>query len=198
MSKPAVLALLLLLPAACGDGEETRPQTGDDPTEGPRAAGRPPPASTRLVTDSSTYTLRFDDPGWTTTIGFSYRVGPDTVYIVNCNGAILLNLQKRDGGGWRDAWYAEGDQCLSEPIVLLPGEVFRSDVHIWGAPAGTPGFNDFMVDGVEGEFRLVWPQPVLRYGASGGTGVFGDTLPLVDRVSNAFTLRARPSSAPPP
>lgn len=180
--KPATFASILLLVAACaGDGETT-----------PRS----PPVSTRLVTDSSTYSLSFDDPGWTATIGFSYRAGADTVYIVNCNGEVLLHLQRREADGWRDAWFAEGNQCLSEPLVIPPGELFRAAGLIWGAPAGTPGYNDFLVDELEGEFRLVWPQPVLNYRAPGATGTFGDTLPLADRVSNTFTLRTRPPSAP--
>jgi hypothetical protein len=142
--------------------------------------------SVLLRTDSTGYSLQFDDPGWRTTVGFTYRAESDTVYIVNCNGAILMNLQKLEAEGWTDAWYAEGNQCLSPPIVVPPGEVFRSEVHIWGAEPGTGSYNTFRVPEIEGEYRLVWHQPVHHY--MDGSGTFGDMIPLAKRVSNRFRL----------
>jgi hypothetical protein len=158
--------------------------------------GPPPPAdpessglelSTLIRTDSTAYSLRWEDPGWTTTIGFAYLTESDTVYIVNCNGAILMNLQKRESEGWTDAWYAEGNGCLSPPIVVPPGDVFRSEVVIWGAELGNRSYNTFRVDDIDGEYRLVWNQPVHHY--EPGPGSFGDTIQLAKRVSNQFTLK---------
>lgn len=116
-----------------------------------------------------------------------YRAGADTVYVVNCNGAILMDLQKRDAGEWRDAWYAEANACLSPPIVVLPGEAFRGEIHVWGAEAGSASVNTFRLAEIDGEYRTIWHQPVHHYRP--GFQSFGDTLPLSDRVSNAFTLR---------
>jgi hypothetical protein len=144
-----------------------------------------------IRTDSSAYLLHFDDPGWTTRIGFSYRAASDTVYIVNCNGAILMNLQKLEVGGWTDAWYAEGDQCLSPPIVVPPNTEFKGEAVIWGAEAVQRSYNTLRVPAIDGEYRLVWNQPVHHYDP--GPGSFGDTLALANRVSNQFTLvRTRP------
>jgi hypothetical protein len=140
----------------------------------------------RIRTDSSAYALRFDDPGWTTAIGFTYRAGTDTVYIVNCNGAILMHLQKRGAEGWTDAWYAEGDGCLSPPIVVAPGTMFRGEVSIWGAEPEAPSHNSFRVPEIDGEYRLVWSQPVRNYEPK--LGSLGDTIPLSERVSNGFRL----------
>jgi hypothetical protein len=146
------------------------------------------PASIR--TDSSAYFLHFDDPVWTTRIGFSYRAEADTIYVMNCNGAILMNLQKLEVGGWTDAWYAEGNQCLSPPLLIPPNTEFRGEALIWGADSGQRSYNTFRVPEIDGEYRLVWNQPVHHYHPSSGN--FGDTLQLANRVSNQFTLiRAR-------
>lgn len=143
------------------------------------------PSAKRLRTDSSSFRLRPDGPGWATTIDFTYgNPGPDTVYVVNCNGEILMRLQKRVSGEWKYAWYAEGNQCLSPPIVIPPGETLRGAAGIWGAEPGNPSYNTFRTDELEGEYRLVWFQPVHHYDPTAPR--FGDTIPLADRVSNPF------------
>jgi|SRR5688572_2866465 len=98
-----------------------------------------------------------------------------------------MNLQKREPMGWTDAWYAEGNGCLSPPIVVPPGDVFRSEVVIWGAEPGVVSYNAFRVPEIDGVYRLVWSQPVHHYAPR--TGSLGDTLPLMERVSNRFTLK---------
>lgn len=157
------------------------PPPDADPVLGERSFDAP------IHTDSTVYSLRFDDPGWTTTIGFAYRAEADTVYIVNCNGAILMNLQKLEPDGWTDAWYAEGNACLSPPIVVPPGTEFSGEVVIWGAEPGRRSYNTFRVPDIDGEYRLVWHQPVHHYDPRPGS--FGDTIPLAKRVSNRFTLQ---------
>lgn len=145
-----------------------------------------------IQTDSSEYVLRFDDPGWMTRIGFTYHAESDTVYVVNCNGAILMDLHKLEGGEWKDAWHAEGNACLSPPIVVPPDSDFRGEVIIWGADSTQDSFNTFRVPTIDGEYRLVWNQPVHHYQPE--LGSFGDTIPLEKRISNRFTLvRARPN-----
>ena len=171
-----LLALALSL-SGCDDGAP--PVDAESPAKTMTAS---------IQTDSTDYAVTRDGPGWTAVIGFRYTAGADTVYVVNCNGAILMNLQKREEGRWTDAWYAEGDQCLSEPIVILPGTEFRGEVRIWGAEMGETSFNTFRVPVIDGVYRLVWNQPVEHYGA--GSGTFGDTLALGDRVSNEFRVRA--------
>jgi hypothetical protein len=140
-----------------------------------------------LRTESPSYTLESDGRGWSTSIDFTYKnIGSDTVYVVNCNGAVLMRLQVRDGGEWEDAWYPEGDSCLSPPIVIEPRTVHRGRVGIWGAELGSSSYNAFRTTELEGEFRLVWDQIVLHY--SPGFQSFGDTLPTNARVSNSFRL----------
>lgn len=140
-----------------------------------------------LRTDSAAYTLRRDGVGWRTSIGYEYRnPGPDTVFVVNCNGDVVMNLQKLGSGGWEDVWLAETNACLSDPIVIPPGEALEGRMSIWGAEPGTPSVSTFATDDFEGEFRLAWHQPVLRYDSDAPN--FGQTVPLEERVSNPFTL----------
>lgn len=146
------------------------------------------PITGGLRSDSSSYVLRPDGPGWATTIGFAYHnSGADTVYVVNCNGTILMNLEKLESGEWKDAWYAEGDHCLSSPLIISPGETLRGGVEIWGAEPGTPSYNTFRTAELEGEYRLAWFQPVHHYDPTASH--FGDTILMVDRISNSFDLR---------
>jgi hypothetical protein len=174
LTRTVTTALLLLL---CLDGCAA-PEADPESREGD--------SSLSLRTDSTEYILHFEDPGWRTTVGFTYRAESDTVYIVQCNGTILMNLQKLEPEGWTDAWYAEGDQCLSPPIVIPPGEVFQGEAHIWGAELGTGSMNTFRLPEIDGDYRLIWHQPVHHYMA--GSGIFGDTLPLAQRTSNRLIL----------
>ena len=154
------------------------------------AAGRASPEAEPtppIVTDSTEYSLRADGPGWRTTIGFEYRAGADTVYVVNCNGAILMNLQKREEGEWKDAWFAEGNACLSPPLVVPPSGILRGRIEVWGAWPGDSSFNAFRVAEIDGEYRLVWHQPVHDYRPDAAG--FGAAIPLAERVSNVFRLK---------
>jgi hypothetical protein len=175
MIRPFLACLSLLLLPGC-EGE----------TPSPELVSSEPPSGESLQTDSTAHTLQSDAPGWTATIGFVYRTASDTVYVVNCNGTILMNLQKLNAEEWTDAWYAEGDQCLSPPIVIPPDTEYRGEMMIWGAEQGTASYNTFRVPDLEGVYRLVWNQPVHHYRP--GAGTFGDTLELGDRVSNRFSL----------
>jgi hypothetical protein len=186
-----VVLVLLGLLTRCGDASST--QSGDPGTVAPSGVADSQTVATGhepIQTDSVFYALRPDGPGWATTIGFSYRNSDsDTVYVVNCNGAILMNLQKRVAGEWIDSWYAEGNDCLSPPVVIPPGEVFRGEIAVWGGEPGNSSFNTFRLTPIDGEYRLLWHRPVYHYNPRQGS--FGDTLPLEGRVSNPFTLNQR-------
>jgi len=183
-------AILLSLGSvlACGCSGSDLQSRSEREKISPAESANTDSTSERIRTDSAAYSLRSDGPGWTTTIGFRYwNTGADTVYVVNCNGAILMNLQKREAGEWKDAWNAEGNQCLSPALIVPPGRELRGEVGIWGAEPGNPSYNTFKSAEVDGEYRLVWYQPVHHYDPRPGS--FGDTIPLADRVSNAFTLK---------
>jgi hypothetical protein len=64
------------------------------------------------------------------------------LYLENCNGAFPWGLERPDEGAWTTAWVAELNGCLSEPIVVPPGEHrdFRLPIRLRPSdslPAGT-------------------------------------------------------------
>lgn len=169
----------LLLPAC----SESEPGAGRR-REAPDAA---PPAH-HFTTGSPSYTLRRDGVGWISWIDFAYRNDGDTLYVVNCNGAITMFLQKHVAGRWQDALYMASNGCLSPPIVIPPGETLRDSVAMWGAEPGTPSVNTFLLPEIDGEYRLVWHQLVRNYDPR-PLSPFGDTLAVEERVSTPFLLR---------
>lgn len=159
--------------------------------DGPEPPGRSGTRSTPpLRTDSSAYTLREEASAWTTMIGFSYRNGgEDTVYVVNCNGQVTMNLQKREAGEWQDVWFGETNACLSAPIVIPPGSTYEGQLTIRGAEPGTSAVSAFSTADLDGDFRLVWHQPVRHYDSR--RPGFGEVMPLDERSSNTFSLSQR-------
>lgn len=109
-----------------------------------------------------------------------------TVYIVNCNNAFALKLQKRAGNGWVDALGFVIPQCLSPAIEIGEGESF---VHTIRVQAGLPSGDvepKFEVDEVEGTYRIVWIDVLKSFNSD--TYPFGEQIPLDQRVSNAFEV----------
>ena len=144
-----------------------------------------------FTADSSAYTLRRDGEGWATSIGFVFRnPTPDTIDVVHCNGAIVMDLQKRDGDAWQSVWHGVSNGCLSPSIRILPGDSLSGRIEVWGAEAGHPNYPTFETTTIEGEYRLIWHQPRLDFAA--GAPNFGDTLTIEQRTSTTFQL-ARPA-----
>jgi hypothetical protein len=143
-----------------------------------------------LMTDSAVYTLQWDGRGWFTTIGFEYQNSSgDTLYVVNCNQHVTLNVQKRDSLSWTDFWYGATDACLSAPIEIAPGATYQGELSIWGAPAGNTSTTAFLSDDFADAYRLKWNQLMVNY--TGRPPRLGDTLPEARRVSNNFKFRLR-------
>ena len=70
------------------------PDTSSESASASPDADESPPL---LTTDSTEYTLQWDGRGWFTTIRFEYQnSSEDTLYVVNCNQHVTLNVQKRD------------------------------------------------------------------------------------------------------
>ena len=175
-SIPVALGLML----ACGDADRAPVERADAPSDSAPAH--------HFTTGSSSYTLRRDGAGWISWIDFAYRNDGGTLYVVNCNGAITMFLQKHVAGRWQDALYMASNGCLSPPIVIPPGETLRDSVAMWGAEPGTPSVNTFLLPGLDGEYRLVWHQLVRNYDPR-PLSAFGDTLAVEERVSTPFVLR---------
>jgi hypothetical protein len=172
---------LLLSAFACT--AENAPATND-------GASTPDGLTAAIQTDTTFYVLERDEHGWGTQIAYRFRnATADTIYAINCNGAISMAVEKKEPTGWRTFWAPVTNACLSPPITVPPGETFSAPLSLWGAPPGGnvgPAFSDTTI---EGTYRLVWWNLVSHY-AEDRQG-FGDTLPLDLRVSNEFTLRGR-------
>jgi hypothetical protein len=176
----AVAGVLFL--ASCGD-----PDSNSESTSSVPSLDAAPPL---LTTDSTVYTLQWDGRGWFTTIGFEYRNSSgDTLYVMNCNQHVTLNVQKRDSLRWTDFWYGATDACLSAPIEIAPGTTYHGELSIWGAPAGNTSTTAFLTDDFSDTYRLKWNQLMMRY--TGRPPRLGDTLPEPRRVSNTFKFRLR-------
>ena len=183
----AAVALLGLSLGFCSGDRREGETPANDSTVAPRSASADSSTSP-ITTAEDSYTLRRTDYGWTTEIDFTYlNAAADTVYLVHCNDHILMDLEKFVEGDWVPAWYGETNSCLSEPIEIDPGATFARQLDITGMFPSDPSFNSFLVEELEGTYRLVWRQP--RYHFDGVGPGLGDTLALADRRSNEFRLR---------
>lgn len=168
----ALAAALALAAAGCST---PRDPGGDD-------------GASPLRTDRTAYTLERTARGLEVDIPFTFtNTTGRTVYVVNCNGIAPPSLVKREGRDWVTAWSPAVPLCLSPPIVIEAGTTYADTLDV---VAGAPGSNvqpQFMVDEVEGTYRLVWGGVVYDYDAD--RQGFGEPVPAELRVSNTFVLR---------
>ncbi len=140
-----------------------------------------------IQTDATVYSLREDWVGLATEIALRWEnQAADTLYIVNCNGALAPVLEKKVVGGWEVFWSPILQLCLSSPIVIEPAGVLVDTVHVWGALPGHNAGPEFKSDDVEGTYRIVMHNAVFNYDSD--RQGFGDPVPLEYRVSNHFVL----------
>ena len=143
--------------------------------------------STLFRTDSSSYTLRPDNIGYSALINVEYTNStPDTVYFINCNGVTGVTFEKLVDSTWKMAWLPGMNACLSAPIVVPPGSKRQFPTHAFARRTGEAQSGEFTIDDAPGTYRIVWPHTVASYQSS---PPFGDSLPLTQRVSNRFVLR---------
>lgn len=115
------------------------------------------------------------------------NITPDTIYIINCNNALVPVLEKRmPNGTWEEFLLTATNGCLSMPIVIPPDATFEDTLFIGGAIPGNNAGPAFPTDDVEGEYRIVLSHTVWRYDINRLD--FGDTIPKQYRYSNAFYL----------
>lgn len=85
------------------------------------------------------------------------------------------------------AWGGVYAGCLSPAIEIAPGTVHADTMIVVHHPGGAPRFT---VDPIGGTYRIVLTSrtTVHNYDESYASGCWGDSLPLVNRVSNVFAL----------
>ena len=161
------------------------------PPPAPKAQAPLPDAPVR--TDRTRYVLAEGPFGPETTIVTTFRAPADRrVYLVNCNGAFALGLQRLDGDRWVDAWGAEMNACLSAPIVIPAGRQHSGTMTVAsGADAVVSGRRTERRI-VSGTYRAVWYGVLTSFDFK--RRPFGDELPLEQRSSAPFVIEA---AAPP-
>jgi hypothetical protein len=141
-----------------------------------------------LRTNATSYVLEPDWVGLKTVIGIRFtNPSPQTMYIVNCRGGLGTTLEKRVNGAWVPYWAPVLMMCLSEPIIVKPGETLTRDVPVWGALPGNNAGPEWASANVEGTYRMVLGNVVWNYTTEGQR--FGDPVPQALLTSNEFTLR---------
>ena len=148
--------------------------------------GSPQPAA--FQTDAPAYLLGVTSIGYEGAIGFVFT-NPNArpAYIVNCQRATALHLEQRVGPAWVRAWTAVVRDCLSPPIVVLPGAAYRGVVRIVDCSFTSSCAPRFAVADVPGEYRIVWDAVLSSYDDS--RYPFGELLVLEQRTSNTFRIR---------
>ncbi len=145
------------------------------------------PQHPAFQTDASAYVLAATAIGYDGTIGFVFTNPNATpAYIVNCQGATSLRLEKRVGPAWVAAWTPAVNACLSPPIVVLPGAEYRGVVRVLDCSFLSNCGPKFAVADIPGEYRLVWNSVLSSYDHRGYP--FGDPLALEQRISNTFRI----------
>jgi hypothetical protein len=141
-----------------------------------------------IQTDSTEYYLRFEDSVvLAADMQIRFRnVTPDTIYIVNCNGALTPAMQQKTASGWEDFVLWPTNACLSAPIVIPPNQELVDTFFIRGALPGHnagPAFPDTVL---KGEYRIVLGGLVWHYDMKRMD--FGERVPEQYRYSNSFYL----------
>src|SRR5688572_23848127 len=85
----------------------------------------------------STHLLVREERGWRADIPFTLRnVAADTIYILNCNGAFAVAVEKKAAEGWRPFWSPIINGCFSPPLTVAPGDSRSVPWIVWGAAPG--------------------------------------------------------------
>ena len=173
MHKFLPLVLIYILLSACD-------------TQGVPEANTAPP----IQTDAAEYILRANAQVLATEIPYRFenKTG-NAVYLVNCNGAFDLYLERYTRGTWEVMWSPFRNLCLDLPIIIAAGEAFTDTLHV---VAGYPDSNllpQFQDDNPAGLYRIVWGAALSSYNEDNFP--FGTDLPFEQRISNTFLLHAQ-------
>jgi hypothetical protein len=140
-----------------------------------------------IVTDQLSYRLTPEGEWLAVTIPatFTNRTGA-AVYLLNCNGGFDKTLERWNGSVWVTAWEGGSGDCLSDPIVIGPGESLSRQLHVLGAAPGSNSYPQFDVANPSGAYRLVWYDLLSSFQRDASP--YGPPISLEFRVSNTFDL----------
>lgn len=173
-------ACAFMLLAACAGGEP-KPPVDEIATPAAEAEADQP----AVTTDRVRYRYAPAEHGDEVEIRSTLTAPDDqTVYIVNCNGAISIGLQRQTDGVWLNAWASIINQCLSPPIIVQPG---RSHEHAFFVRRGSGSMRDDPRDTLpRGVYRVIWNGVLTSFDEA--RYPFGAELPAEQRVSAPIVL----------
>jgi len=173
------VALLLLLTVL---GCTKRVETPRAKTPAPHVKTVSTP-SAPIRTDRSSYALTNGPKGPEATIVATLRAPADrTLYIMNCNGATGITLQRKVGEAWEWAWLITMSACVSPPIVVPSGGEHTAQIRLHEEPGAVMPRRRIE----SGTYRVVWTGVLTSFDANAQG--WGPELPLEERVSAPFTI----------
>jgi hypothetical protein len=181
MHGPRGWPLVLLL--ACTAPEQTPRPTAIQPI--------PKPPDAAIKTDQSRYAFRYGWYGPEVVIVTTFQPKDQTAYVINCNGAISTGLQRLVDGVWVHAWGAATNACLSQPIVIAPGEQHTDTITIVPG-AGAVIYPRDRRELIEpGTYRAIWNNVLTSFDINARP--FGEDMPVEKRVSAPFAIDPAPT-----
>lgn len=140
-------------------------------------------------TDREKYEMRDGPFGPEAAIVTTFRAPRErNVWVVNCNGAINVGLQRLDGSRWVDAWAPEMNACFSTSIELAAGEERTYAITIVSR-ADAPDPSQRTEQRIEsGTYRVVWYGVLTSFDREAFKE--GKELPVEQRVSAPITIVA--------
>jgi hypothetical protein len=184
VNRAAVIIAMLLASCAGVEERESGPATPARREAAVPKTPANPPAPVR--TDRTRYVLTNGPQGLEATIVSTLRAPANTtLYILNCNGAKSVTLQRLVSGAWVWSWTVAMNACLSPPIVVPAGGEHSASVYVHersggvSYPAGAK-----MIE--SGTYRIVWTGVLTSFDAN--REGFGPELPLELRVSAPFEI----------
>lgn len=198
MKRAALFALAVFLGACKREEAPVQPAP-------PRAPERPAVVKRAPVeTDRPRYALREGPFGPETTIVTTYTAPANQdVYLLNCNGAFAVGLQRPNGDTWEHVWAPGMNACMSPPIVIRADESHQATIVVdSGVDAAVSSRRTETKIGT-GTYRVVWHGLLGSYDPNASPP--GLDLPIEQRVSAPIHIEAapppdpsRPSPATPP
>jgi hypothetical protein len=180
-----IALVLLLVLAACARDIETATVE----TTAPAPANTPAVPAAPIRTDRSSYVLTNGPQGPEATIVATLRAPADrTLYILNCNGASGITLQRKTDEEWVYSWVVAMNACLSPPIVVPPGGEHTGRIYLHERAGVAPGPAGGRL--VSGTYRVVWTGVLTSFDPNARG--FGPELPMEQRVSAPITIQVPP------
>lgn len=181
-----IALVLLLVLAACARDSETATVETATTAKAPAPPNRPVVPAAPIRTDRSSYALTNGSQGPEATIVATLRAPADrTLYILNCNGASGLTMQRKSGEAWVYSWVVAMNACMSPPIVVPPGGEHTGRLYLHDRAGAVPDPAGGRL--VSGTYRVVWTGVLTSFDPNARG--YGSELPMEERVSAPFTIQ---------